>query len=368
MQVQTSQLMEGCILLKDVRGKSGRPIMKGKTVLTNEHITILQKFLVESVEISSKQADGNTYLSEQKERVENQLKGNENTTVSKPEALSFATHYLQVVSQFKKSFINWNNGTPIDISKTRDFIIPLLERIDELDIEIFTLHQYVEARDYIYYHSVAMSVIAAFLGRKSGYAKGECLQIGLAGLLSDAGMTRIDPNIITKGVFLSDHQKQDIKNHPVYSSRMVENLRAITPAVKAAILQHHERLDGSGYPLGLSQNKLNHYARILAVADTYHAMTSERLFRKKQPVFKVISEIYRQQFTKFDVQIVKALIKAFMNRSLGQTVRLSNGETGKIVFIDEGNLMKPLVKLDTTKEIIRVQENPQIVIEDFIIE
>lgn len=357
--------MEGCVLLKDVLGKSGRPIMKEKTVLTNEHITILQKFLVESVEISSKKADGKTYLAEQKKRTEKKPK--ENIVVSKQaETMPFPTHYLQVVSQFKESFTNWNNGVPIDISKTRDFIIPLLERIDELDIEAFTLHQYVETKEYIYYHSVAMSVIAAFLGKKLGYEKGEWLQIGLAGLLSDVGMTRIDPNIITKGELLSDKQEQDIKNHPIYSSRMVENLRAVTPAVKVAILQHHERMDGSGYPLGLSQNKINHYARILAVADTYHAMTSERLYRRKQPVFKVINEIYKQQFTKFDSQIVKAFINVLMNCSLGKAVRLSNGETGKIVFIDEDNPMKPLVKLDATKEIKKIQENPQIAIEDFI--
>lgn len=365
--MQPSQLVEGCILLKDVQGKSGRPIVKKNTVLTSEHITILQKFLVESVEVSSKMADGKTYRPGSRKYTEKEFK--KIITVARPTKItSFTAHYLQVVTQFKEAFIQWNNGVPIDISKTRNFIIPLLERIDEQGIEVFTLHQYVEAKEYIYYHSVALSVIAAFIGKKLGFEKGEWLQIGLAGLLSDVGMTRIDPDIITKGEFLLEKQEQDLKNHPTYSSRMVENLPAVTSAVKLAILQHHERMDGSGYPLGLTQGKINQYARVLAVADTYHAMTSERIYKKRQSVFKAIGELYNQQFAKFDARVVKAFIKSFANHALGKNVQLSNGETGEIAFIDEEQPTMPFIKLDTTSKVISMQENPQLAIEDFIID
>lgn len=367
MRVQTSKLIEGSVLLKDVQGKSGHPIIKENTVLTEEHITILQKFLIEAVEVSSKLTDNQKYESMQQKQKEEKPKHSKMKAYPKEvETNSFGKHYVQVVSKFKDEFKQWNSGIPIDISKIRQLIIPLLERMNTLDLEVFTLHRYVKAEEYIYHHSVAVSLMSAFLGKQLGYEKGECIQIGLAGLLCDAGMTRVDSDIITKGALLTDKQQEDINNHPTYSSRMIEDLPAITQAVKLAVLQHHERMDGSGYPLGISKDEINPYARILAVSDMYHAMTSESLYKKKHNLFKVIEKLNNQKFSKLDPLVIRKFIKSFTLHSLGKDVRLSNDVTGEIVFIEDDYPTKPLVKLHTTEEIISLQNHPSLFIEDFI--
>lgn len=367
MRVHPSQLIAGTVLIQDVPGKSGRPIMKEKTVLTNEHITILQKFLVESVEVSSKLNTGKTFVP--KEGVAIQEKPKQTEIYLEPqEARSFPNHYLQVVKSYKQAFSEWNNGVPIDMVRARQSIIPLLERLDELDMQIFTLHQLATAEDYIYHHGVAVSLLSAFLGKEMGFRKGDWIQIGLAGYLADVGMTRIHADIITKSEPLTEKQYQDVRNHSTYSYRMVENLTGLSQAGKLAILQHHERLDGSGYPLGLTGEKINSYARILAVSDTYHAMTSERLYKSKQPIFKVMDEILQEKYTRLDPHVVRAFIDSLMKRAVGNTVHLSNSKTGEIVFTDEDNPSRPIVKLHENGELISLQMNPTLHIEEIILD
>lgn len=370
MRVHPSQLIEGCILMQNVLGKSGRPIMPAKTVLTDNHITVLHKFLIDSVEVSSKLVDGKTYMPKEVEVIEKiQPQIKESEIYSEQEELPpFSTHYLQAVEEYKRFYTEWNNGIPIDMSKIRRSIIPLLERIEELDMEIFTLHQFGTAKDYNYHHSVAISLISAFLGKELGYRKGEWIQLGLAGYLCDAGMTRVDSEITSKGDPLTESQHQEIRNHSTYSYRMVENITGLSKAAKIAILQHHERIDGSGYPLGLMKDKINTYARILAVSDTYHAMTSERLYKAQQPIFKVIDEIAHERFTKLDPLIVRKFIESLTARAVGKTVSLTNNKKGEIVFIDKSHLTRPIVKLHDTEEIISLQMNPGLHIEEVMLD
>ena len=121
-------------------------------------------------------------------------------------------------------------------------------------------------------------------------------QIGLAGVLADSGMSRLNPNWLIKGTELTIQEFKEMKKHPTYSYQLVENITALTKAAKLAILQHHERLDGSGYPLGVKADKIHPYAKIIAIVDTYHAMTSERAYKPKKSPFKVMEEMLRVKY------------------------------------------------------------------------
>ena len=125
-------------------------------------------------------------------------------------------------------------------------------------------------------------------------------------------------------------------------------------------------MDGSGYPLGISKEKINNYARILAVSDIYHAMTSERFYKKKQSPFKVIEALYKEQFNRLDPRVVHVFTSSLTKRSLGKMVNLSNDVIGEIVFIDDDYPTRPLVKLESTEEIISLQKNPDLYIMNFI--
>lgn len=344
MRVSKGQLVPGCVLLRDVKGKTNRPIIPQNTVLTEEHIRVLHNFLVDQVDVSERLSDGQLFRPNpvKEEKIEeSKSQPTDNVT-----SLTFKDHYISVVEEYKKLFDSWKNNTPIDSLAVRNLILPLIDRMDDIGSAVYTLHQYVDKKDYFYHHSVAISILSAYLGKKMGYQKGEWFQIGLAGLLSDAGMARLDSFAFKKEGSLTNDELAEIRKHPTYSYRMIEQIASIPYTVKLAVLQHHERIDGSGYPLGLSKEKIHSYARIIAVCDIYHAMTSERLYRKKQSPFKVIEELQKEQFSKLDPRVVQIFVKAIANFSMGTKVLLSNDQIGEIIFIEPHNPTRPIVKLD----------------------
>lgn len=361
MHVAPMQLIPGCVLIEDVKGKTNRPLIPKDTVITEEHINVLQKFLVESVNVSKRLNEGEAFIpkaiqdEKKTQPVESTVKG-----------LSFAEHYQYVTQGYKKAFNQWQNGIAINMPAIRKLIIPLLERVESIGAAVYTLYHYVTKSGYIYDHAVAVAMLSAYLGKKMGYLKGEWQQIGLAGLLIDCGMARIDPSIIIKRSPLTEMEFNEVKKHPAYSYRMVEHTRTITQPVKLAVLQHHERMDGSGYPLGISRDKIHMYAKIVSVCDMYHAMTCERFYKDKQSPFKVIEEIHKEQFSKLDPQVVNLFIKGLSDYSIGTRIRLSNNETGEIVFVDSKNPSRPMVKMESNKEIIALQNKPDLFINEII--
>lgn len=363
MRVKPSQLIPGCILLQEVKGKSNKPLVPKNTVLEEKHITFLGKFLISSVEVSSKLADGKVF--QPKEIIEGVSVNREHKKEKQHENLSFKNHYDHAVHMYKKEFEKWQNGMPVDMAVLRKHILPLLERINEIEEEVYLLHRYSKRKDYFYYHSVALGVLSAYLGKKMGFKKGEWLQIGIAGLLSDSGMAKLDPAILLKEHPLTMDELNEIKKHPAYAYRLVENTPTITQGVKIAVLQHHERLDGSGYPLGLRKGRIHRFARIIALCDMYNQMTSEHSCKEKKSPYKAIEALQKEKYTKLDPEVVNAFIDSLVRFSIGTKVKLSNQFTGEIVFIDHDEPARPIVRLQDG-QILSLQQEQSIFIEEVI--
>lgn len=313
MRVETSQLIPGCILSENIFGKTSHALIVKNTVLTKEHIDFLNHFFIDAVHISSKLEDGKIY---------NPAKGtikkggiNPLSPDIKKTYEPFSDHYKNVVKSYQRIFNNWSNNTPIDMPALRKLLIPLIESIEKESIDVYHLHTYSKKDDYFYHHDVSVSIISAFLAKKMGYEKREWIQVGLAGFLSNSGMSKVDAHIIKEPRLLLHAENEQMKKHPVYSYRMIESIRTITDAVKLAVLQHHERLDGSGYPLALKKAQIHKYSRIIAVSDTYHAMTSERPYQQKQTQtpLEVITDLQENQTLKLDLKVIDVLASHYLN-------------------------------------------------------
>lgn len=147
---------------------------------------------------------------------------------------------------------------------------------------------------------------------------------------------------------------------------MIETLPAMKEEMKLAIYQHHERLDGSGYVEGLKLGKISNFSQIIAIADTFHAMTSERVYRSKESPFKVIEMIKESEFGKFDIKIVQALVDLVAGLPIGTTIELSNLEVGEIMFSNSYTPTRPLIKLINTGEIIDLSKQRNLYITQVI--
>ncbi len=336
MRVRTSQLQEGCIVSDDIFSLTNTPIIPKNTVLTNEHIQVLHVFLVQDVQVEAFLINGEPFTpNEIVEEVE----------VVKKE-ISIAEDYLKSVGEYKQLFQSWQAGAHLDITKVRQIILPLFKRILEQPKEIFSLYKYITRDDYLYHHAVTVGVLSGYLGKKLEFNIVDCYHLAIAGLLSDCGMSKIDPKILTKATSLTYGEYKEVKKHPLYSYRIIEKIPLIKDSVKLAVLQHHERIDGTGYILGVTGERLHPFGKIVAVADVYSAMTSERPYSNRQSPFEVLEEMRRESFGKLDLNVVEALTNSVGIISIGTKVKLSNGQTGEIVFIDKSQPTRPLLKID----------------------
>lgn len=361
MRVKIQELQEGCILTADVFSLTNRPIIPNKTILTKELIEYLQAFLIKDVHVQKTLVNGLPFIP--KEIIEEET---DNMELVQEKEVVLSDLFLEASREYKKEFSTWQSGLPLDITKVRAILLPLIEKSEGNESQIFTLHHLSTEKEYLYQHSVAVGLLSAFIGKKLNYSKGDILQLALAGCLADCGMAKIPAALLQKTSALTSAEFEEIKNHPTYSYRMIQNNSLLRDAAKVGIFQHHERLDGSGYPLGEKADKIHSFAKIIAVADTFHAMTSARSYRKKQSPFKVLEMILQDSFGKFDIPAIKALQSGIMNFSIGSKVKLSDGQVAEILFIEDKAPTRPLVKVVDTEAIIHLEKNRNIFIEEIM--
>ncbi|KAF0819277.1 hypothetical protein KIS4809_2124 [Bacillus sp. ZZV12-4809] len=356
MRVPIQELRVGCILSEDVFSLTNRPIICRKTVITKELLDIMKIFLIDEAEVETTMITGKPMSSsENMEEAEAEMEP------------SYIDTFLKGVQEFKREFVSWQSGLPVDIAKIRNIMIPLIEEMEKNLTGIFSLHHLSTNEDYLYQHSVAVGMISAFIGKKLNLNKGEVVQLALGGCLADAGMAKINPAILHKSTSLNSEEFEEVKKHSILSFKMVQNISLLRESTKIGIIQHHERLDGSGYPFGEQSSKINHAGRIIAAADAFHAMTSQRLYRRKQSPFKVLEMMMQDSFGKFDIPSIQALGSGIMTFSIGSLVKLSDGQTAEILFIEDKSPTRPLVKLKDTGDIIHLEKNRQLFIDEVLL-
>jgi HD-GYP domain-containing protein (c-di-GMP phosphodiesterase class II) len=339
--IKTSDLRPGIVLSENVLVNTNHAIIRKNTVLLPEHLEVLNAFGVREVKIEEQSV---VKREEDLEVEDGEVNPDQVLTGIPLKQTDLKTEYRQTVEKYKREFIGWQAGTKPDIAKVRVILLSVLENFIKQKRMLNLLNNIANPKDYLYHHSIAVGVLASAISMQMGHPKGQSLQLGLAGVLADCGMAKIDATITDKAAFLTKEEFNEVKKHTIYSFKMVQDTPLLRQEMKLAIFQHHERLDGSGYPRGSKMEQITVFAQILAVADVFHAMTSERLYRSKESPFKVIEMIKEEEFGKFDLKVVQALHDLVGNLSIGMKVHLTNGETGEIIFIHRDARLRPMIK------------------------
>lgn len=211
--------------------------------------------------------------------------------------------------------------------------------------------------DNTYRHSIGVAVLSYLLGKWLKLKDEELKDLVIAGLLHDLGKIKIPDSILTKKSYLNADEYAEMKLHTYLGYEMVRNLQGTTEQQALVALQHHERMDGSGYPYGISDNMITYFSKIVAVADVFHTMISERAYKKPVPVYQVFQEIYQHSYGLFDPMIVQCFITNMMNRLVGDYVLLTDGQVARIVMIHLDDLINPLVEVQEQFYDLRQSEN-----------
>jgi len=218
------------------------------------------------------------------------------------------------------------------------------------------LHNMRSYDDQTYVHSMSVSLICNIFGRWLNLPEDELQVLTLAGLLHDIGKMTIPGEIIRKPAKLTNDEFQKMKQHTIEGYKLLKPL-TIDERIKDTALLHHERCDGSGYPLGVTGEKLSDFAKIVAIADVYDAMTAARVYRGPQCPFKVISIFEDEGLQKYDSEYILVFLRNIGQTYVNNRVRLNDGREGDVVLIHDTNVSRPMIKCTDGRFIDLAKEN-----------
>jgi putative nucleotidyltransferase with HDIG domain len=202
--------------------------------------------------------------------------------------------------------------------------------------------------EYTYTHCINVALYAMLIGRWMNLSDEMIKDLVQAGLLHDIGKLMVENKIITKPDRLTNSEFFEIKKHTIYGYDLINADNHININVKNAILMHHERLDGSGYPLGLKSKDIPLYTKIISVADVFDAMTSDRVYKKGTTPFKAFQMFMTEGVKIFDTSVLFILLENLSAYYIGMNAVLNSGEIGEIVYIPPKNILGPIIKVNDT--------------------
>lgn len=258
----------------------------------------------------------------------------------------FQMAYTMKLLQIKEAMNNLLTATDFNAKEFMTKALDILGSQKLTTIELFdNIHNLRQVDDSIYAHSINVALIARILGTWLKYDRETLDQLTIAGLLHDIGKIKIPEDILNKPGKLSSAEFEIIKMHPTLGYDSVDHLN-LDPRVKEAILKHHERCDGSGYPVGIKADEIDDFTMVIAISDVYDAMTAARKYRAPLCPFQVIASFEEEGLQKYKPSIILTFLERIANTYQNNRVLLSDGRQATIVLLNHKRLSKPTVKLD----------------------
>ncbi|MCZ8524129.1 MULTISPECIES: HD-GYP domain-containing protein [Paenibacillus] len=335
--VPVTQLKFGDKISENVITQRNQVLFPKGRVISGQDKDILQAFLISSVEIESKDMKAE--------------KAEESTVTSDKPAgpkSTFQEQYEIMLRLLRQVFDSVGPGGQAPPTlEIRTALEGLIRHIDQYNVLTFNPSKF-HLTDYLYHNSIMVSLTSYLLARWHGCAAKDLIPIALGGLLHDIGNAKLEPSLLYKPDKLNADELEGMKKHTILGYNILKGVAALNEGVKLSALQHHEREDGSGYPLGISGDKIHLYAKIVAVTDMFHAMTSDRFHKKAKSRYLVLEELLQESFGKLDPAIVQTFVQKVTSFHNGTLVKLSDGRTGEIVFSDRTHLTRPWVNVNGT--------------------
>ena len=357
-RVKTALLVPGMVVAKDVHNANNILVMGKNTVLSDESITKLAFHSIYSVYIKDEVVEV-PKPSYERVYVPSKIK-------ETPEFKAFKENYDREVEQLEVTFndIITLQSKKIGISELCQKATCMLDDTRG-GIHVFDiLHNMRDYDDSTFNHSMNVALICNVFADWMHMSNMEKEIATVCGLLHDIGKLRIPENIVKKAARLTDEEYDLIKTHPMEGYNILFESRFIS-SVQNAALMHHERSDGSGYPLGLKGNQIDKFAKMVAIADVYDAMTAARVYRGALCPFKVIEMFEQEGLSMFDAEYILVFMENIVQTYIKNWVRLSNGKEGEIVMLNKQKLSRPVILCGT--EFINLLEHPEISIEEILI-
>ncbi|MEJ6952607.1 HD domain-containing phosphohydrolase [Natronospora cellulosivora (SeqCode)] len=257
---------------------------------------------------------------------------------------SFSEQYQSNINNLKILFNSVEKKREMDYFHVKDIADKAVTMDTNRDI-VTMLSVIRDVDEYTYTHSINVGLLAMMFGRWAGLDKVRVKQLLYAGILHDIGKTRVPDEVLNKNGKLTKDEFEVIKLHTVHGYEMVKKCNLLPESVARAVLLHHERNNGIGYPFAFKKEKIPFMARVLAIVDTYDAMTSDRVYKAHRPPFDVF-RLFEEDLQSYDFLLAKIFMSNMAQYYLGEVIELEDNQKGEIVYINPSNISRPIISIN----------------------
>ena len=341
--VSRDELKTGMIAGKDIPAREGGtiPLVRKGAALTKDMIGLMRKYQIQFAYITDRplgkhDSPKRIYIPASKPSISGQLRDSAIVSLEKV---------------FKNALIGASDIHVSTIAVIKDIDDVVSKVVDALDgqamVGIMNLKSY---DDYTYSHSLSVAVISTAIGEALGMGHSDLRRLCKSAILHDIGKASVPIELINKPTRLDSDEFSIIKQHPIFGYGYLSHTSAGDEDLLRAVIYHHERVDGSGYPHGFKGNKIPLWSRIIAVADVYDALTSNRPYRVPFRPGEAIEYLMGGVGKAFDYDVTVGFLRKVDVYPIGSVLSLSNGKTA-VVYNNE-NTLRPVVRILSSGEVV----------------
>ncbi|MCL6588957.1 MAG: HD-GYP domain-containing protein [Firmicutes bacterium] len=314
-------------LAKNIYAADGRILLGEGMILTDAYIDRLKQLNITSVYIT----DDRIGKVEVDELVKIQ---------TKVEAVKVIQEVLSCIPNGK----NWSG------QKVRQAVSSIMEDLINHRKVLFDLVDIRALNDYTFFHSLGVCILSLMTGLMAGYDNARLTGLGMAAILHDVGKTLIPDQVLNKLAQLTPDEYLEVQKHTLVGYDLLRQKDDINSEAALVAIQHHERMDGSGYPNGLKGPEIHEFAKIVAIADVYDALSTDRVYRKRWMPHQVIEYIRDKGKALFDPDFCKIFLENIAPFPIGSMVLLNNGEKAIVIKVTKDLPARPVVKVIEDQE------------------
>lgn len=364
-RILTSRATQNMIVADDVYTSDDKLVIPEGTVLTEDIIDSLKEYGVFAIRIKVDDDGNNAAAENEKVTPAGDEALNEQRQEIKNSAEQEHESFLKQVKE-SKEFEVFHSAFVDSVDNLKNVFSKVVMHNEQIDgesilsdvenvvskgrnsIHILDMLQCMRGYDDVtYVHSVNVALLSNMIGRivYQDISDEELKVLTLAGLLHDIGKMMVPDNIIQKKGRLTLPEYNLVKTHVLFGNNILKGIDNLDPRIAEVAMRHHERCDGTGYPGGYKREQIEPFARIVAIADTYDAMTSDRAYRAAICPFDVIEMFEREGIVKYDVAFLLPFLEKAVQAYMNTDVRLSTNQIGKVIMINKNEFSKPVVQV-----------------------
>lgn len=330
-EISVDELTLGMCLSKDIYNDLGNIILSQGTEISNKHLAYFQKHGIISI-----------YIDER----DNSVPAESHKAVKIYKFKDLNNAYAEVLGQFKEVYFNVQNKQHnFDVEILRPALEGLIEIVISDNDVLGSMRIIALNEAYHFTHAVNVSMLSAMICKWTGLENDMIYLAALSGLLHDIGKTKVPQELLYKQGEINEQEYELLKMHAKLGYESLKNNSSLPREVLASMLFHHERSDGTGYPSGLKEEQTPYLARVVAVADVFDAITSDKIYRSRVSSFKAFSIIKDESFRGLDPKISEIFLSNIAVFFINNRVKLSDGRVGEVVYINKYALNRPLIKV-----------------------